>query len=546
MVETIEGNIQPGAISLAVNRQKPQNPLHVQRTHDEDIYFYLRFPYLFYECYHQVPAESYDQLALSQYLYLNHVLMTDRLMDGKLLLEPQIAYWVNAVHQKIVLILSQLFAPEAPFWAYFDQCRCENTQALLLERVKHTYKLQPYSESEKILIFGGKSAMAKAGVAALACLSGQDVPENLLISCEAFHIGLQLMDNLQDWRSDYRDHLYTPLLTEVLLENGLTDEAEATERVDVNRIGTLIYNHGYAHAALDEAVTYFQLALHMAQGMLCPAWQTEILRTIQGCNEYAATLAQKIQQLQAKRTPPAQKTPGAAPGEADWATTMEVQVASAPGSPADKETLLLAAQETLQRCAGLVPVPGALFITLDTAQPAGCGAAAREGERWHIGLFPGKADRDGRPALQIFKEHLACQIGRAARLAHCEAPQSLLDELCIDGLGLVLMKQALPEVEDFDLLPSSWRWFEHNKHYLWQEIQPFLGSPAGEESFTAFQFENLRPCLSYDLINSYCTRMGGAALARAVQAASADILNKSTVLAIANRIAGQTAVRFDL
>jgi len=112
--------------------------------------------------------------------------MFDHMMDGKLLLEPQIVYWANSTYQKIISILNELFPLDSPFWIYFEKCRIENVQALTLERIQHTYRVTEYSDQDKVLIFSGKSAMAKAGLAALAYLSQQDVSDELALSAKPF------------------------------------------------------------------------------------------------------------------------------------------------------------------------------------------------------------------------------------------------------------------------------------------------------------------------------------------------------------------------
>jgi len=109
------------------------------------------------------------------------------------------------------------------------------------------------------------------------------------------------MDNLQDWRSDYRDHLYTPLLTHVLLDHQLADDVESAQRADVNTVGSFIYGQGYALATLKDATDYFKLAQYVAKDIKCPAWQNEILGMIQGCEQYSVTLEQKLLDMQEKR-----------------------------------------------------------------------------------------------------------------------------------------------------------------------------------------------------------------------------------------------------
>jgi len=69
MVQETENTLRCDALHLGVSSQAHEHSLNFRRTHDEDILFYSKFPYLFYELYANIPLEHYDQLALSQYLY---------------------------------------------------------------------------------------------------------------------------------------------------------------------------------------------------------------------------------------------------------------------------------------------------------------------------------------------------------------------------------------------------------------------------------------------------------------------------------------------
>ncbi len=576
MIDDVEVALHFDTLSLAVSSETPRHSLNFQRPYNDGLLFYARFPYLFYELYPQIPLEQYDQLALSQQLYLNYAKMSDRLMDGKLLLEPQIVYWTNSIYQKIILILSRLFPADSLFWVYFEKCHIENTQTSILERTKHTYRVSEYSDQEKVLIFSGKSGMAKAGLAALAYLSWQDVSDEIVLSCEAFHIGVQIMDDQNDWRSDYRDHVYTPLLTRVLFDHQLADKAESVQRPYVNLIGSLIYGGGYIQTELENAVDYFNLALYAIKNVRCMAWQREILGMIARCKQNQALLDQKLRQMKEKRnlqttmaraqaeTKPAlqnlsvfsvsssQQLPEAwveAFCRSAGLTVSLFREGSHPmdDSTDDRESIWVeSAHEVLERCESFVPPPSGLQLCLCNVKKASISFCFEYEHRWQIVLNLAALSGEQSDPLQLYQEHLIYQYGQMSRLRHTQTPQSLLDEMCVKGCGLVFVAKALPLLEQPSLLPKELRWFERNKQYLWQEVQPYLASPLHLNLAIDMEFDNLEALLSYDLIASFCERMGDEALARCVQSSVEDILNKSTVLSIANRIASAADVQFDL
>jgi hypothetical protein len=568
MVDKVEAALHFDTLSLAVSSKVSKPFLNFQHPNDDGLLFYARFPYLFYELYSQVPLEQYDQLALSQQLYLNYGVMIDRLMDGKLLMEPQIAYWTNSIYQEIILILSGLFSINSPFWAYFEKCHIEHTQTLILERIKHTYRVSEYSDQEILLVFSGKSGMAKAGLAALAYLSQQEISKDAILSCEAFHIGFQFMDDVQDWRNDYRDHVYTPLLTRVLFDHHLNDKVESVQRPDVNSIGSLVYGCGYAQAALEKAIEYFNLALYAIKDANCPAWQSEIQGMIARCKGNQAYLDQKLRQMKEKRNlqtiaVKAQAEPQSALQDISmfnlsssqqlpdaWveafcqSTGLAIKMfreGSQPVSDSADELESLwveGAREVLKRCESFAPPPSGLQLWLCNVPQIPASLCFEHEQRWQIVLnraaFPGNADDQ----LRACQEHLAYQYGCMSRLNHSSNPESFLDEICVKGFGMVFVTKILPDLEQSVHLPNRMDWFERNKHYLWQEVQPYLGLPASFDLNAAMNFDKVDAFLSYDLIASYCERMGNEALCQGVRSSTEHILDKSTVLAIANRIAG--------
>lgn len=576
MVDEVEAALHFETLSLAVPSETPQHPLNFQHPYNDGLLFYIRFPYLFYELYPQIPLEQYDQLALSQQLYLNYAKMMDRLMDGKLLLEPQIVYWINSIYQKITLILSRLFPADSPFWAYFERCFIENTQTAILERIKHTYRASEYTDQEKILVFSGKSTMAKAGLAALAYLSGQDASEEIALSCEAFHVGVQIMDDQGDWRSDYRDHVYTPLLTRVLFDHQLADKVESPERPDVNYIGSLLYGGGYIQTELDNAVDYFNLALYIIKDIRCMAWQREILTMITGCRRHQALLDQKLRQLKEKRNlqiPPARVPAETGPTSQNipivglsspqqlsngWVETfcrsasLDINVFREDSDPFGdftndrKNRWMEMAHEVLEHCGNLVPPPPGLQLWLCNVKQAPIGFCFEYEQHWQIVLNLAALSGEPNDLMQLYQEQLAYQYGQMSRLQHVQRPQSLLDEMCVEGCGLMFAAKSFSLLKQSSLLPEESSWFERNKHYLWQEVQPYLAAPLHLNLAIEREFDGLKALLSYDLISSFCQRMGEGALARCVQASVEEILNKSTVLSVANRIAGTSDVKFDL
>ncbi len=534
----ISEDINSGILGLSTPRGVEANRSLSQKQKGFSVPLFALFPFLFYELYPQVPLEHYQELSLSICLYMEYMIMMDRLMDGEVMLEPSVAFWLTSIHQRAMTLLSSLFPLDSPLWPYFDQCRRENTHALTLERVKHTFRVSPYSEEEIVLITAGRNAMAKAGIAALAFLAHQDVPDALIASCEAFNVGTNLLDDLQDWRSDYCDHLYTPLLTQVILDRGLTDQIEGVNRLDVNTIGSLIYTRGYHQAFVAQATDYLKLALHYAQGMDCPAWLDAILLRLECCREESETKFTKMQEIRQKRqTEILQETPDRSfvpslpacqvfPGYeilvtgsahtanlsnylerygkilAGWwqATDTLAQFAQAnlqqyvqqsPALVPPAVEMIRICQSTVARCYHIAALPQSIAIYLLVGGGTVDIASFHSDGEWQMAVAldrwiypPANARTHSElPQLETLTRHVrkkvAYEYGRTLCLSNAQSPATLLEKMCLEGRALAFACEVCPDIpwEEHAELPLGMSgWFEHNKNYLWQEAQGFLES----------------------------------------------------------------------
>ncbi len=589
-----------GTLGRVIDSSTPAEGRLTAHTGEPGENFYLTFPYLFYEHFPSIPLAYYEPLALSNALYLDFVLLTDRLMDGKVKWEPSVAFWVTSAYQEICLLLSELFARPSPFWDDFTTYRRERVEALQIERLAHLYRIAPYTEEEKVAVAAGKSAMAKATIAALAQLAERPAPETLLASCEAYHVGLQLLDNVQDWRSDYRDHLYTPLLTQVILDNELADEVESADRPDVNLIGTLIYMQGYYQKLLSEAQDYFRLALYYVQEAACPAWQHAVETMLQHCREAEAAKRKQLARIREKQMQPkapstskANSSPSAPPltyayvplyqeladGEDKYRTKHRALLTAfrrALDRSGDEATNIDAGKVAagwrhdaadlcdtlLRRCHEKAPYARAFSLYLLVADGHESVVTFHHDDRWTLAIDLAAAPplESGEGNRQTLRNFLSYRItygyGRMLRESHL-GPTCILDRLCLEGVGLAFAAALHPDVsweELAEVPPGTQRWFEHNKHYLWQEIEPFLGSPvkfhdifrppnATEE---ARSYRYLMRCLGYDMVKRYLRRSGQTSWLKLAQTPALEILNKGAAMAIAAQISGQKNVRFDV
>jgi len=149
----------------------------------------------------------------------------------------------------------------------------------MLERTKHFGIISAYSYSEFKLISKGKSALAKYITTGLSILN--ETPEKIKTlekSQDYFHIALQLNDDMQDWKEDYKNRNYSYLLTNIILENQLTEQAASDNPPDLETIGKALYLSKAAENQMNDAIKLFGKAAAFA--LHCPSW-LEVIKEYQ-------------------------------------------------------------------------------------------------------------------------------------------------------------------------------------------------------------------------------------------------------------------------
>lgn len=171
------------------------------------------YPLLFHTVFPDVSLAQLRALSVSGSHLFDYVLTLDEVLDrpascsgGSLLLG-------SVLQREALHGLYALLPPASPFWGHFDRYFEHFCQAVLREEARHRGLVQPYSRGELELVYSGKSAIAKACLAALAVLGGDERPlPRLEASHDSYYVAFQLADDLADWQIDYaRGHYSYPL-----------------------------------------------------------------------------------------------------------------------------------------------------------------------------------------------------------------------------------------------------------------------------------------------------------------------------------------------
>ena len=238
---------------------------------------YCYFAFLWYEAFSQIGIEKARALAYGARLYMDYLLLADDFMDGDATFEPLNAFKLHTLHYQALSAFYSAVPPTSPYWSYFEQYHEEYVHAILLERLRHMEIALPCSEEEMILITKGRSAVGKWIPTAMACLAGREEEvEPLESSLDAYYIGLQFMDDIMDWRSDYQRRNFSYLLTRCISDHDLIEAVNSNSPPSASEIGMLIFRSDYIGDSLDRMNEFFDQAIQHVEGIECPAWIARI------------------------------------------------------------------------------------------------------------------------------------------------------------------------------------------------------------------------------------------------------------------------------
>jgi squalene-hopene/tetraprenyl-beta-curcumene cyclase len=234
-------------------------------------------PYLFLPAFPSICFTDIRSFALAVRLFAGSIFIYDKLMDAQHQdCTTKNGLRVQAMQMESYKELYKLFGTESIFWESFHRCFAAYADACLQER-KFQSGQQPwheYTEALAIEIAMGKAGIAKAVVAGLAELSGENRwLENLTLSVDYFNIAEQMVDDLNDWKEDLRVGLPSLLLSR-LIKKRLATVEELENHIPV--LSRRVYYERHAEYTLTIAIEYLERALTLTQDIPDLGWYLEL------------------------------------------------------------------------------------------------------------------------------------------------------------------------------------------------------------------------------------------------------------------------------
>jgi hypothetical protein len=229
----------------------------------------------------QISAAQLESLSLSSYLYFRFLLSFDQLIDTSRFSLDEMRLGFE-FYEKAMRGLAALYPDDSPFWEQFGSLKTRYFNSLISEKKGSHKKVEMTPELfQKIAV--GKSAMSLAAVDSLACLSGSASMRDELIDCiSQLHIGLQYMDDIDDFKLDFKEGQWTypmSLTQSYLKQNGIITQ-------DPTLLHTYLYVSGIAQKNLGLAIEHFEKSARIASLAGLSSFASFLEKQISSCQSH--------------------------------------------------------------------------------------------------------------------------------------------------------------------------------------------------------------------------------------------------------------------
>ncbi len=241
---------------------------------------YLVYPFYFATYFEGIEERKLFDLALCGNLYFSYLLMLDAFIDNEADGASLIA--LHAIHEKAIIKLTELFNTDSLFWNYFKLY--SNSYFLGIEKEINLLKNKKmYSYSLFKEITKAQCSFAKCSTSGLLVMSKIISDDDPFIKTQdEFHIGLQILDDIKDWKADYKNNKSSWLLSVILSDKSFYDKLDKTND-KVNTIGKYIYLTDLGTNQIKKAILHFKKAKKLCASYNIPAWVNLIEKHILKC-----------------------------------------------------------------------------------------------------------------------------------------------------------------------------------------------------------------------------------------------------------------------
>jgi hypothetical protein len=235
--------------------------------------FYRYYPRLFTNYFEGINDEIISELSDAGYLYYQSTLMIDSLIDKQDFSDLATSL---SLQEETIKILTSIYGMDSIFWQFWSKRKSEYFEAVKIERKlfsKTNVSFESYSQlAEK------KAAFGKIAIDCLWILSGQvnnKVYSQLLESHKDFSIGLQLCDDIKDFKEDILNRQFNWGVYKLSQYENLEQHLS-----DFSTQNKLFYIKGIAQQLFELAIIHFDKALKSIDSLNAPGeWRDIVFQT---------------------------------------------------------------------------------------------------------------------------------------------------------------------------------------------------------------------------------------------------------------------------
>jgi squalene-hopene/tetraprenyl-beta-curcumene cyclase len=247
--------------------------------------YYDCLPYLFLSAFPSLDLDQIRSFNIAVRLFASSIFVYDKVMDRQDE-NCSIEYVLRgqAMQLESYRQLQQLFNSNSIFWERFQKYVADYADACLQEQAFQSGKRSwnEYTEEVSIKIAMNKGGVAKAAIAGLADLAGEDRwLETLSESLDLYSLAFQMIDDLEDWKEDVQRGIPSLLISRLLDRPPQIDPNELAFYLD--RLSRKIYYEGHAGYTLNIAIESLDRAVELLKAIPELLWQSELIRLRHKC-----------------------------------------------------------------------------------------------------------------------------------------------------------------------------------------------------------------------------------------------------------------------
>ncbi len=242
------------------------NPFYKQvltspKALENDGRFYLNYPVFFADYFGKIPSEKLNALCVAAFLYYQGALYSDQIVDKK---DVKLLPLMNVCQEEAVRLLSSIFEHKNIFWKYWNKRKDEYFKAIEDE---NKFYNEVFSYSKYYDIADKKSALGKIAIDVFYALNknqnSEQTYEALLKSHYYFSIGMQIYDDIHDFKEDYNNNQFNIAYYE--LTNFFKQKNIDYSSTSIEELNKDLYIEEVAQKLFKKAIGFFNKAKTIAK-----------------------------------------------------------------------------------------------------------------------------------------------------------------------------------------------------------------------------------------------------------------------------------------